>query len=182
MKEYGSIWDLSFLPDKDATKIENSDGDSLRTGVTSWSNSEPPEDWETLLVDEKVVKEDTVVEEAATRRETTTNEIGLSSGNAIPKGLRVHETKFFRQGKNGTGNRRSKQDTRQEISDRVFSKLEKAPYANKENLTYDSIWDIFGNEMTISGSKVAGNDSIPKSAISVIENTQPEDDWEALYP
>jgi hypothetical protein len=177
MKEYGSIW----LQDKHATKIENSDGDSMRTGVVCWSNSETPKDWETLLEDEEVVKEGTVVEEAATRRETVKKEVKLSLENAMPKGLRVRETKFFTQGKSGTCNKQSKKDTRQEISDRVFSKLEKAPYVNKENITYDSIWDIFGNEMTISGSRVAGNDSILKSAISVIENTQPEDDWEALY-
>jgi hypothetical protein len=183
-KQYDSVWDVSFLEEEVATNLKNAVRTPVSTRGVSLPNSDIPEDWEMLLEEEHEEEEETIIEDTRSRMTRKTEEtIEIASDTALLPN--VHKIELSRREKNGTENKHPNENNnvRQDLPDRVFLKMIKPPYAiTTENLRYDSVWDIFSKEKASSAKQIAVNDAATtRSAISIIQNTPPEDDWEALY-
>jgi len=177
-KQYGSVWGTPFQGEEETSVLANAGETPMPIDWVSLANSDPPEDWEMLLEDEE---EDTPREEDRSRTVTAIQDREPSSDAALRKELGVCKIELSPRERIHTEKQYSNNVDRQDISDQVFVKLTKASYVMTENLRYDSVWDIFSKDKTSIGIQVADTNGIARSAISIIQNAQPEDDWEALY-
>jgi hypothetical protein len=184
-KQYGSVWDISFQEENETSMHSNTCGTPVLTDEISLQNSNPPDDWETLLEEEEeeedILKAEMLVEEARGHVTCKAEETKKASDDALPSELGGRNMEFSQREKNTIETDDPTKVVGQEISARDSAKLNKPPYATTENLNYDSVWDIFIKENTSNSLQVGDNDVIPISTISMVQNPDPEDDWEALY-
>lgn len=188
-KQYDSVWDTSFLEIEKSSVLENAIATSAQKDCVFLPSSEPPEDWEMLLDEEEEEDEETVIEKLISTATITREEAESSTINVAlsSRKLELNKIKFSQHKNNGIKSKHPNPNNRQDIPDRVFAKPKKPPYAMKENTRYDSVWEVFPEETTTTGTSggtqlLNDNVKIAKAAIgTAIQRAQPNEHWETLY-